>query len=180
MYYPCSENKGADQLRGYREADLCLCFRLGKNPVFSRCGSFYENTSEIAYSILGHFAYEALHGSTHSCKNHKCLMRHLIKALIFQCVIKKKLIVNSNQICTHSSIGLLDKPYFVLEPVVIWIFCVFELFNITSLLRLFHSYKKELNSRWGKILDTMKTTKQKQTNLFWPVLEIIKCFRALL
>ena len=24
----CSENKGADQLRGYREADLRLCFRL--------------------------------------------------------------------------------------------------------------------------------------------------------
>ena len=40
MYYPCSENKGADQLRGYREADLRLCFRIGKNPVFSRCGSY--------------------------------------------------------------------------------------------------------------------------------------------
>ena len=40
MYYPYSENKGADQLRGYREADLRLCFRIGKNPVFSRCGSF--------------------------------------------------------------------------------------------------------------------------------------------
>ena len=39
MYYPCSENKGADQLRGYREADLRLCFRIGKYPVFSRCGS---------------------------------------------------------------------------------------------------------------------------------------------
>ena len=39
MYYPSSENKGADQLRGYREADLRLCFRMGKNPVFSRCGS---------------------------------------------------------------------------------------------------------------------------------------------
>ena len=39
MYYPCSENKGADQLRGYHEADLRLCFRIGKNPVFSRCGS---------------------------------------------------------------------------------------------------------------------------------------------
>ena len=39
MYYPCSENKGADQLRGHREADLRLCFRIGKNPVFSRCGS---------------------------------------------------------------------------------------------------------------------------------------------
>ena len=39
MYYPSSENNGADQLRGYREADLRLCFRIGKNPVFSRCGS---------------------------------------------------------------------------------------------------------------------------------------------
>ena len=50
MYYPCSENKGADQLRGYREADLRLCFRIGKNPVFSRCGS---NMSDKGYiSIL--------------------------------------------------------------------------------------------------------------------------------
>ena len=35
LCYPCSENKGADQLRGYREADLGLCFRIYKNPVFS-------------------------------------------------------------------------------------------------------------------------------------------------
>ena len=28
LYYPSSENRGADQLRGYREADLRLCFRL--------------------------------------------------------------------------------------------------------------------------------------------------------
>ena len=28
LYYLCSENKGADQLRGYREADLRLCFRI--------------------------------------------------------------------------------------------------------------------------------------------------------
>ena len=47
MYYPCSENKGADQLRGYREADLRLCFRLGKNPVFSRCGSFGINDFDV-------------------------------------------------------------------------------------------------------------------------------------
>ena len=39
LYYLCSENKGADQLRGYREADLRLCFRIFKNPVFSRRGS---------------------------------------------------------------------------------------------------------------------------------------------
>ena len=35
LYYPCSENKDADQLRGYREADLRLCFRICKKLVFS-------------------------------------------------------------------------------------------------------------------------------------------------
>ena len=39
LYYPCSENKGADQLRGYREAGLRLCLRICKKPVFSRRGS---------------------------------------------------------------------------------------------------------------------------------------------
>ena len=28
LYHLCSENKGTDQLRGYREADLRLCFRI--------------------------------------------------------------------------------------------------------------------------------------------------------
>ena len=40
LYYPCSKNKGADQLRGFREADLRLCFRISKKLVFSRRGSF--------------------------------------------------------------------------------------------------------------------------------------------
>ena len=40
MYYPISENKGADQLRGYREADLRLCFLHMQNPVFSRRGLY--------------------------------------------------------------------------------------------------------------------------------------------
>ena len=40
LYYPCSENKGADQLRGDREADLRLCFRICKNPDFSQRGSY--------------------------------------------------------------------------------------------------------------------------------------------
>ena len=45
LYYLCNKNKGADQLRG--EADLRLCFRICKKPVFSRRGSFYscENCS---------------------------------------------------------------------------------------------------------------------------------------
>ena len=39
LYYSCSENKGADQLRGYREADLRLYFRICQMLVFSRRGS---------------------------------------------------------------------------------------------------------------------------------------------
>ena len=35
LHVPCSENKGADQLRSYCEADLRLCFRICKNLVFS-------------------------------------------------------------------------------------------------------------------------------------------------
>ena len=46
MYYPCSENKGADQLRGYREADLRLCFRLCKLLVFSCTGSYIMSSHE--------------------------------------------------------------------------------------------------------------------------------------
>ena len=39
VYYPCSENKGADQLRGHREADLHLCFRICKT-LFSKTLNF--------------------------------------------------------------------------------------------------------------------------------------------
>ena len=39
LYYPCSENKGTDQLRGYRKAELRLCFPTCKKPVLRR-GSY--------------------------------------------------------------------------------------------------------------------------------------------
>ena len=52
LYYLCSENKGADQLRSYYncEADLLLCFRIGKKKKFShdaaqiiyRCEQIYK------------------------------------------------------------------------------------------------------------------------------------------
>ena len=42
MYYLCSKNKGADQLRGYRKADLRLCFRICEKPVFSQRGSIIK------------------------------------------------------------------------------------------------------------------------------------------
>ena len=35
LYYPSSENEDADQLRGYREADLRLCFCICRLLVFS-------------------------------------------------------------------------------------------------------------------------------------------------
>ena len=43
VYYPCSENKGADQLCGYREADLRLCFRLCRLLVFPQGSSIPQN-----------------------------------------------------------------------------------------------------------------------------------------
>ena len=51
MYYPRSENQGADQLRGYREAYLRFCFRICKKPVFSRRDSYYP-CSLVVYSIF--------------------------------------------------------------------------------------------------------------------------------
>ena len=53
MYYPCSENKDADQLRGYREADLRLYFRICKKPVFSRRGSYYVRFRWLSGHLLG-------------------------------------------------------------------------------------------------------------------------------
>ena len=39
LYFPSSENKGADQLHGYHEADLRLCFHLCRLLVFPWGGS---------------------------------------------------------------------------------------------------------------------------------------------
>ena len=51
LYFPCSANKGADQLRDYREADLRLCFRICKKPVFSRRGSFRPEYQHYAFVL---------------------------------------------------------------------------------------------------------------------------------
>ena len=65
LYYPCSENNVADQLRGYREADLRLCFRICKKPVFLRRGSF-ANVQKRERLARGQQAY--LHLLMHSDK----------------------------------------------------------------------------------------------------------------
>ena len=57
MYYLCCKNKGTDQLRGYREADLRLRFRICQTLVFS-CRPRLSGLGEI----------DGLHGtSTQSC-----------------------------------------------------------------------------------------------------------------
>ena len=53
LYNPCSENKDADQLRGYCEADLHLCFRICKNPVFSWRGSNMRPVPDRRIDLLG-------------------------------------------------------------------------------------------------------------------------------
>ena len=87
LYYPCSENKDADQLRGYREADLRLCFRICKKPVFSQRGSYvscyngireqqheyHEGTAKI--NIME--THTSIHG-TGVLKSHKFLF-HICK-----------------------------------------------------------------------------------------------------
>ena len=56
MYYPSSENKGADQLRGYREADLRHCFSHMKNRWFSHDVAHMSEArkSEICISQTTH------------------------------------------------------------------------------------------------------------------------------
>ena len=56
LYYPSSEIKGADQLRGYREADLRLCFRLCRLLFFPRGGS---NGSELLCEMMT-FIYQVI------------------------------------------------------------------------------------------------------------------------
>ena len=53
LYYLCCENKGADQLRGYREAELRLCFCICKMLVFSRRGSYVSSHVVFITSMHG-------------------------------------------------------------------------------------------------------------------------------
>ena len=61
MYYPCSENKDADQLRGYREADLRLCFRPCKLLVFSRTGSSDKQVDDNSVYMVDNSALTVIH-----------------------------------------------------------------------------------------------------------------------
>ena len=53
LYYPCSENKGADQLCSYCEANLHLFFRIGKNHfLMTHAAQFRRITSLISKYLI--------------------------------------------------------------------------------------------------------------------------------
>ena len=70
MHYPSSENKGADQLRSYREADLRLCFRLCRLLVFPWGGSFFNSLCGIFFQIQDNCLADChfLHDKTQFCR----------------------------------------------------------------------------------------------------------------
>ena len=58
LCYPCSVNKGADQLSCYCEADLRLCFRIRRLLVFWCGGSiFFLDTLSCAANLLFSFLH---------------------------------------------------------------------------------------------------------------------------
>ena len=57
LHYPSRENKGTDQLRGYREADLRLCFHICKMLVFSWRGSLWISSAEVKHNLRTFLAH---------------------------------------------------------------------------------------------------------------------------
>ena len=56
MYYLCSENQGADQLRGYREADQRLCFCICRAArIFMGVGRYTPNAA-----VMGDMGWESV------------------------------------------------------------------------------------------------------------------------
>ena len=53
VYYLCSENKGADQLRGYHAADLRLCFLACKKASIVIMGFIYNTAckTELPFKL---------------------------------------------------------------------------------------------------------------------------------
>ena len=61
MYYPCSENKDADQLRGYREADLRLFSPIQivgfpTRRLIYKVPTSQEDNQDLYYYLLCNFS----------------------------------------------------------------------------------------------------------------------------
>ena len=51
LFYPCSENKDADQLCSYCTADLRLCFRMSRFLVFWCSGANALTTADRCHKV---------------------------------------------------------------------------------------------------------------------------------
>ena len=82
LYYLCSDNKGADQLCGYRAVDLCLCFCVCKKQIFSLCCSFFFSLTfhslphpthmslvvrRCVFGVYSKVGFEPVHFATATC-----------------------------------------------------------------------------------------------------------------
>ena len=89
MYYPCSENKGDDQLRGYREADLHLCFRLCRLLVFPWGGSngfthhYHLGESNFSFRGLIFLMKFPFIQQTKCPQMGRCIRRHIFFYFLF-------------------------------------------------------------------------------------------------
>ena len=68
MYYPCSENKSADQLRGNREADLRLCL------PYAKCW-FSHDAAQLVFKVYGKFG-SSVRANTKTMKHVGLIMRN--------------------------------------------------------------------------------------------------------
>ena len=99
MYYPCSEYKGADQLRGYRKADLRLCFRKCRLLVFPWGGS-----NNSVYCIFSKYPFI----TTLYCGNVERVILHKIVFLIGK---KHVLAIENIQFTFHLVILAIQKTF---------------------------------------------------------------------
>ena len=58
LYCLCSTNKDADQLRDDHKANLCLCSRMCKEEVFSRCSIIDKLIGEFSFHCASFNARE--------------------------------------------------------------------------------------------------------------------------
>ena len=79
LYFPSSENKGADQLRGYREADLCLFF------VYADCWFSHE----AAQMVLTFFFKEILLMLPINASSFNVLVRHFYILMFMKTILSE-------------------------------------------------------------------------------------------
>ena len=93
LYYPSSENKGADRLCSYCTADLCLCFCIDKNLAHRRTGivlsgeskdtdqlhcwigadlhlSFHNENNVLSYDVA---VFQWIMSCNKKCYDHTCI-----------------------------------------------------------------------------------------------------------